>query len=162
LPLEVVVRVVPAPKVTLSLYVCDPEVLTEPPLIAVVPLAFVVKLVKGVDPPIIPENVVVPVVLTFNVNAPSIVPPKVIFPDVFPEILAFAVKTVGVSESPIEIVEFVAITFPPILTWLGAVIVTPPVNVVASPPPFPRVTVPVLEKVVAPAIVLIVPLNTTL
>ena len=47
------------------------------------------------------------------------------------------------------------------LTWLGAVIVTPPVNAVVSPP-FPRVTVPVLEKVVAPAIVLLDPLNTTL
>ena len=47
------------------------------------------------------------------------------------------------------------------LTWLGAVIVTPPVNAVVSPPS-PRVTVPVLEKVVAPAIVLLDPLNTTL
>ncbi len=36
-------------------------------LIATVPPVFVVKLVKGVDHPIIPENVVVPVVLTSNV-----------------------------------------------------------------------------------------------
>ena len=55
LPLEVVVRVVPAPKVTLSLYVCDPEVLTEPPLIAVVPLAFVVKLVRAELLPTVPK-----------------------------------------------------------------------------------------------------------
>ena len=49
------------------LYVCDPEVLIDPPLIAVVPLEFVVKLVRAVDPPIIPESVVVPVVLRSNV-----------------------------------------------------------------------------------------------
>ena len=36
-------------------------------LIATVPPVFVVKLVKGVDHPITPENVVVPVVLTSNV-----------------------------------------------------------------------------------------------
>ena len=77
-------------------------------LIATVPPVFVVKLVKGVDPPITPENVVVPVVLTSSVKAPLIVPPKVIFPDVFPEIVEFAVKTIGVPESPIEIAEFVA------------------------------------------------------
>ncbi len=47
-------------------------------LIATVPPVFVVTLVKGVDPPITPENVVAPVVLTSNVKAPLIVPPKVI------------------------------------------------------------------------------------
>jgi len=108
LPLEVVVRVVPAPKVTLSLYVCDPEVLTEPPLIAVVPLAFVVKLVRAELSPTVPESVVVPVVLRVKEKRPLTVPPKVISPDVFPEIVVSAVKTVGVLESPIEIVEFVA------------------------------------------------------
>ena len=77
-------------------------------LIATVPPVFVVKLVKAVDPPITPENVVAPVVLTSSVKAPLIVPPKVIFPDVFPEIIEFAVKTIGVPESPIDIVEFVA------------------------------------------------------
>ena len=150
-----------APKVTLSLYVCDPEVLTEPPLIAVVPLTFVVKLVRAELLPTVPESVVVPVVLRVKANRPLTVPPKVIFPDVFPEIVESAVKTVGVSESPIEIVEFVAVTIAPILTWLGTVAVTPPVKFIVSPP-FPKVTVPVLEKVVAPAIVLLNPLNTTL
>ena len=36
-------------------------------LIATVPPVFVVKLVRTVDPPIIPESVVVPVVLRSNV-----------------------------------------------------------------------------------------------
>ena len=108
LPLEVVVRVVPAPKVTLSLYVCDPEVLTEPPLIAVVPLAFVVKLVRAELSPTVPESVVPPVVSSVKEKRPLTVPPKVIFPDVFPEIVEFAVKTIGVPESPIDISEFVA------------------------------------------------------
>ena len=54
-----------------------------------------------------------------------------------------------------------AVTVPFKLMLLGAIATTPPVNAVASLP-FPRVTVPVLEKVVAPAIVLLDPLNTTL
>ena len=44
---------------------------------------------------------------------------------------------------------------------LGAFAITPPVNAIVSPP-FPRVSVPVLAKVVSPAIVLLAPLNTTL
>ena len=107
LPLEVVVRVVPAPKVTLSLYVCDPEVLTEPPLIAVVPLAFVVKLVRAELLPTVPESVVVPVLLRVKEKRPFTIPPKVMSPAVFPEIIESAVKTVGVNESPIDIAEFV-------------------------------------------------------
>ena len=67
---------------------------------------FVVKLVKAVDPPIIPESVVVPVVLRVKVDAPLTVPPKVIAP-LPAEIVVFAVKTIGVPESPIDIVESV-------------------------------------------------------
>ena len=76
-------------------------------LIASVPPVFVVKLVKAVPiPPTTPERVVAPVVLIFNVKAPLTVPPKVIAP-VPAEIIVFAVKTVGVPESPIDIAVFV-------------------------------------------------------
>ena len=75
-------------------------------LIASVPPAFVVKLAKAVVP-ITPERVVVPVELRVNAKAPSTVPPKVIAP-LPAEIVESAVKTIGVPESPIDIVEFVA------------------------------------------------------
>ena len=45
--------------------------------------------------------------LTSNVKAPLTIPPKVIIAPLPAEIVVFAVKTAGVSESPIEIVEFV-------------------------------------------------------
>jgi len=48
------------------------------------------------------------------------------------------------------------------LTWLGAVAVTPPVNVVVSPVPLPKVTKPLLLKVTASVIVEVVPLKITL
>ena len=94
------------PRLAASLYVCAPVVVIAVVLIATVPPVFVVKLVKGVDPPITPENVVAPVVLTSNVKAPLTIPPKVIAP-LPAEIIEFAVKTVGVPESPIDIAEFV-------------------------------------------------------
>ena len=106
-PLDVVVKTVFDPKVTSSLYICDPVVVTEPPLIAVVPLAFVVKLVKGVDPPIISESVVMPVVLRVKVEAPLTVPPKVIS-RLSAEIVEFAVKFITCAPVvPKEIAEFV-------------------------------------------------------
>jgi len=60
---------------------------------------------RAVVPPTAPVSVVVPVlfVVILNVKAPLIVPPKVMFPDVFVVIVEFAVKTVAVSESPIDI-----------------------------------------------------------
>ena len=75
-------------------------------LITTVPPEFVVKLVRAVDPPIIPESVVVPVVLRVKVDAPLTVPPKVI--ELLPaEINVFPVRTIGVQESPIDIAVFV-------------------------------------------------------
>ena len=65
-----------------------------------------VKLVRAVDPPIIPESVVVPVVFRVKVDPPLTVPPKVISP-LPAEIVAFAFKTIGVPESPIYIAVFV-------------------------------------------------------
>ena len=94
LPLEVVVIVVPAPKVTSSLYVCAPEVLTEAPLIAVVPQAFVVKLVRAEVLPTVPESIIVPVLLRVKEKRPFTVPPKVMSPEVFQEITVFAVITI--------------------------------------------------------------------
>ena len=77
-------------------------------MITVVPLAFVVKLVKAVPapPPTAPERVVVPVELSVNAEVPSTVPPKVISP-LPAEIVVVVVKTVGVPESPIDIPVFV-------------------------------------------------------
>ena len=63
----VTVKVVSAPKVTLSLYVCAPVVVTLPPLIAVVPAASVVTLLNlspSVALPTAPPKVVVPLSLT--------------------------------------------------------------------------------------------------
>ena len=85
-----------------------------------------------------------------------------ILPDVLPEIIVLAVSTIGVPLSPSEIVALVAWTVPAIFTCEGAVIVTPPVKAVLSFASLPKVTVPVFEKVVAPAIVFDAPLNTTL
>ena len=49
-------------------------VVTEPPLSAVVPPAFVVTEVSAVAPPSAPPKVVMPAVLAVRLNAPSTVP----------------------------------------------------------------------------------------
>ena len=85
-----------------------------------------------------------------KVIAPVDVPPTVEFPET---VTALVPKLI----TPVP----AAVIVPLIIFELGDVAVTPPVNAIVSPP-FPRVTVPVLEKVVAPAIVLLDPLNTTL
>ena len=54
-----------------------------------------------------------------------------------------------------------AVTVPLTVTPLGAVATTPPVKADVSLP-LPKVTVPVLENVVAPAIVLELPFSATL
>ena len=54
-----------------------------------------------------------------------------------------------------------ALTVPLTVMALGAVAVTPPVKAVVSLP-LPKVTVPVLAKVVAPAMLLLEPLSATL
>ena len=55
-------------------------VLTEPPLMATVPPASVVTLVRGVVPPTAPVNVVTPEVFTAKVCAPFKVLPNVMSP----------------------------------------------------------------------------------
>ena len=74
------VKVVLAPRVTTSLYVCAPLVVTTPPLIAVVPPAFVVMLVSAVAPPTAPEKVVIPVLLVARLKVPFSVLPNVMAP----------------------------------------------------------------------------------
>ena len=64
---------------------------------------FVVKLVMLT----VLESVVVPALLRFKEKAPLTAPPKVILPEVFPEIIVSAVKTIAVLSSPIDIVVFV-------------------------------------------------------
>jgi len=76
-------------------------------LIATVPPAFVVKLVKIELLPTVLEIVVVPELFKVKEKRPFTVPPNVILPDVFPEIVVFAVKTTGVPESPRDIALFV-------------------------------------------------------
>jgi hypothetical protein len=88
----------------------------------------------------------------------KVVFPKVICPvEVPPTVEVPVIETVPKLITPVPAAE----TVPLIVLELGAVAVTPPVNAIVSLPS-PKVTVPVLEKVVAPAIVLLDPLNTTL
>jgi hypothetical protein len=71
-----------------------------------VPPVFVVMLVRYELLPTVPESVVVPVELRVKEKRPLTVPPKVISP-LPAEIVAFAFKTIGVPESPIDIAVFV-------------------------------------------------------
>src|SRR5207237_4377500 len=64
LPAPVEVRVSLALRMTASLYVWGPVVVTGPPLRSVAPAASVVRLVSAVVPPTAPPKVVVPAVLT--------------------------------------------------------------------------------------------------
>ena len=89
-------------------------------------------------------------------------PPRAISPEVLPDRMVFAVNTIGVPASPKVMVVFVVWTVPARFTWLGAVAVTPPVKVVVSPVPLPKVTAPELLKVAALVMVEVVPLKTTL
>ena len=55
-------------------------VVTAPPLMAVVPPAFVVSVVRALVPPTTPPKVVVPVEFTVRLNKPSTVRAKVMAP----------------------------------------------------------------------------------
>src|SRR5262245_33912195 len=66
-PVEVTV-VAADPRLTASLYVWAPVVVTAPPLSCVVPAASVVTEVKAVPPPTAPPRVVIPAVLTINAD----------------------------------------------------------------------------------------------
>ena len=80
LPAPVLVSVVLAPKLAASPKLCAPEVLILPPLIATVPPALVVKLVKAVFAPTLPLKIVSPVVLMAKVYAPFKVSAKPMLP----------------------------------------------------------------------------------
>ena len=64
--------------------------------------------------------------------------------------------------APKSICVSVVSTMPAMLVPLAAVVSKPPVKVLVSPAPLPRVTVPVFRKVVSVVKVLIVPLNAML
>ena len=87
---------------------------------------------------------------------------KVAFPKVICPVDAPPIVDVPVIETVPKLITPVpaALTVPLIVLVLGAVAVTPPVNSIVSLP-YPKITIPVLEKVVAPAIVLLDPLNNT-
>ena len=134
------------------------------PLTVTVPVVFNVKLEdEPFNVPVTEDklNVFALPVPTVRVTpSAKVAAPKVIAPvDVPPTVESPETVTALVPKliTPVP----AAVIVPLIIFELGAVAVTPPVNAVVSPP-FPRVTVPVLEKVVAPAIVLLDPLNTTL
>ena len=73
-----------------------------------------------------------------------------------------ATKTIAVFASPNDIASFDVCKVPPTLTWLGAVVVSPPLNVELSPLALPKVTYPVLENVTALVIVFVEPVKITL
>ena len=94
----------------------------------------------------------------------NVASPKSINPVAAPPMFAVAVTATGVLESPnmIVLAPVVAIIVPAILRALGAVAVSPAVKVVLSLEALPMVNVPVLLKVVVPAMELVVPVMDTL
>ena len=84
-----------APSVTALAYVCAAVVLTSPPLIAVVPVAFViVTLVSAVLCPTVPPNVVSPVLVIVRLLVPFTVPLNTVFT---PVSVVFALPRVTLS-----------------------------------------------------------------
>ena len=96
LPAAVLLRAVLAPKLAASPKVCAPEVLTEPPLIATLPPALVVKLTNAALLPTAPPKMVSPVVLMAKVYAPFKVSAKRMLP---PPVLLRAVLAPKVAAS---------------------------------------------------------------
>ena len=154
------VNVVPPDRVTVTVPISVPTVLTE-----TVPVVLIVRLED--------EPLAVPVTVHKVIFAAYAPPPTV---NVTPSAKVAANKLIApvdvppTVESPETVTAVVpklitpvpaAVIVPLIIFELGDVAVTPPVNAIASPP-FPNVTVPELLNVVAPAIVLLDPLNTTL
>ena len=156
----VLVNVVAPDRVTVTVQISVPTILTE-----TVPVVLIVRLED--EPPAVPVTVHKVIFAAYapppTVNvAPSakVTAPKLIAPvDVPPTVESPETVTAVVPKliAPVP----AAVIVPLIIFELGVVAVTPPVNAIVSPP-FPNVTVPVLEKVVAPAIVLLDPLNITL
>ena len=96
--------------------------------------------------------------------APSakVAAPKVMLPVEVPPTVELAATATPVSASPKVMTPVpAAVTVPFTVIALGAVATTPPVKLMVSEP-LPNVTVPVLAKVVAPAIVFELPLMATL
>ena len=152
-------KVVPPELVTVMVPILVPTA----PLTVIAPVVSNVRLAVPLDGP-------VTVVRLIGVAAPApkvrllfrAIAPVVIWPVEAPPMVEVPpmVKPVLLSPSVITPVP-AAVTVPFTLTALGAVATTPPVKLIVSEP-LPKVTVPVLAKVVVPAIVLELPLIATL
>ena len=135
---------------------------------ATAPVVLIVRL--DVVPPAVPVTksklmaLLVPVPTVSVAPSASVASPMSMSPVAVPPILALAVTATAVPESPKEIVlePVLAAMVPAILSALGARAATPAVNVVESVESFPIVRVPVLEKVVVPAMEFEAPVIDTL
>ena len=124
-PLLVVVNCVAAPRATLSLNVWLPVVVMAPPLILVVPLAFVESDANAwPPPPTAPSNVVEPTELADSAKPPPMVPPKVMSaPPALTTVSAIRFTPVPMSPNIMGVLEVPIV--PASFTLLGAVAVRP-------------------------------------
>ena len=150
--LTVLANVVPFELVSVIVPISVPTA----PLTLMTPVVFNVKFdtvplaVPVTAPKLIAFAIPVPTVnVTLSANVASA---KVMVPVEPPPTVAFAVTAIAVLPKLMALVPLAAIV-PAIDLLLGAVAVTPPVNVSVSDASFPKVTVPVLVKVTAFVIV---------
>ena len=133
------------------------------PLSVVRPEVEIVRFFSGVTPPMTPRftaPVLGPMLSPCAPDAVASTAPVVRVP--LPALRMVSLLSVI---APKVSVAFVVCSVPPANNAAGAVATRPPVNVVVSPVPFPNVTVlpaPVFVNVVAPPIVVFVPLNAIL
>ena len=136
---------------------------TAPPMVTA-PMVFIVKLEDVL--PVVPVTderlkvLAIPVPIVNVTPSASVAAPKVICPVEVPPTVELP-DTVTPVVPKLMTPEPAAVIVPLIVLLLGAVAVTPAVKLIVSLP-LPKVTDPVFEKVVAPAIVFDAPLNTTL
>ena len=160
--LTVLLNVVPPDWVMVTVPISVP---TAPPMVAV-PVVLIVIL-EAVLPavPVTDERLkvlAIPVPTVSVTPSAKVAAPKVICPIEVPPTVELPPTLIPVLLSPNVMTPTpAAVTMPFKLIALGAVAITPPVKLIVSPS-LPKVTVPVFEKVVAPAIVFDAPLNTTL
>ena len=136
------------------------------PLIVAAPVVWMVRLeVEPLSVPVTDERLkvlAIPVPTVKVTPSAKVAAPKVMLPVEVPPTVELPPTLIPVSLSPKVMTPVpAAVTIPLRLILLGAVAVTPPVKAMVSLP-FPKVSVPVLEKVTALVIVFDAPLNTTL
>ena len=137
--------------------VSTPMLVPTAPVTVAVPVVLIVTFSPA--PPAVPVTEPIWIVLAMPVPTESAAPsssttgPSVIAPLDAPPMLAHARTVTVVFASPSVITPVVASIVPETVRADGAVATTPPAKVKVSPPVSPICTVPVLRKVVAPAIV---------